>query len=306
MENTPDQPFHKGTHWKDLLQQPVQGFQLGSWHVQPESNQICNGFETKKLGRKTMELLVYFAFHSGKVLDKKALMAEVWEHRFVSEMVVTVTVSHLRRALADNARAPLFLATIKNIGYQFLVEPAESESVQPEPVSREARKPKFGFGLVWLFCLSLLLWIGWVNLRQAHTFSKIHDGDLLPGVFTVLVGPTQNLTANPENDRFTKAAREELILGLDQFPHLQIKIQNPADRLPSLEKEARLIEADYFVEVALLSGQPGWRWSLKIIDMDTHRLVHVADCANPSDNLQTYFRTLAAPMPVSQTMIETR
>ena len=97
-----------------------------------------NGFEldegNARLRRQTQVLvlpprafsvLCELARRPGQLVAKDALLDAVWGHRHVSESVLKSTISQLRTALDDDAKAPRVIETASRRGYRFIatVEP---------------------------------------------------------------------------------------------------------------------------------------------------------------------------------------
>ena len=49
-------------------------------------------------------------------------MQKIWHDRFVEESNLTFNIGMLRKALGDNAAAPLFIETVPKRGYRFIAE----------------------------------------------------------------------------------------------------------------------------------------------------------------------------------------
>lgn len=73
-----------------------------------------------ELTPKEFELLVYMATHRGRVLSRDQLLNAVWNYDFVGDSrIVDVHVSHLRDKIEPDARRPLYIKTVRGIGYKF-------------------------------------------------------------------------------------------------------------------------------------------------------------------------------------------
>ena len=67
------------------------------------------------------DLLIAMARAPGRVFTRRGLLAQVWgEDLFSDERVVDVHIRTLRRALCDDANAPRFVGTVRNVGYRFV------------------------------------------------------------------------------------------------------------------------------------------------------------------------------------------
>lgn len=74
---------------------------------------------------KEFELLLYLTKHKGKVLSRDQLLNEVWNYDFVGDTrIVDVHVSHLREKIEPNTKKPVYIKTIRGLGYKF-EEPKE-------------------------------------------------------------------------------------------------------------------------------------------------------------------------------------
>jgi DNA-binding winged helix-turn-helix (wHTH) protein len=79
------------------------------------------------------------------VVSKKQLLQEVWPDTWVEESNLSVAVSELRRALADDAQRPRFIRTDFRTGYAFIADAVDLGSRKREDRLRAASK----FWLVW-------------------------------------------------------------------------------------------------------------------------------------------------------------
>ena len=79
-------------------------FRVGPWLVAPSLSSISNKTTTVRLEPKVMEVLVCLAEHAGETLPKETLFQTVWPDTFVTDDVLTHSISELRRAFEDDAR----------------------------------------------------------------------------------------------------------------------------------------------------------------------------------------------------------
>src|SRR5262245_9357350 len=95
-------------------------FSVGGWHVDPSSRTLTGPNGDVHLEPKVMQVLVLLAEHQGKVVTKELLFQTVWPEIFVGDEVLTRTISELRRALGDDAKAPRYIQTISKGGYRLI------------------------------------------------------------------------------------------------------------------------------------------------------------------------------------------
>lgn len=110
----------------------LQPFTAGHWRVEPGLNRLTDGSRTVAIDPRTMDLLVCLARRAGETVSKETLLEEVWKGAFVSDGVVSKTLSALRQALGDDAAAPTFILTVPRRGYRF-VAPIDALSVPSPP-----------------------------------------------------------------------------------------------------------------------------------------------------------------------------
>lgn len=79
--------------------------------------------EILELTPKEFELLVYLTKHKGKVLTRDQLLSAVWNYDFAGDTrIVDVHISHLRDKIEPNTKKPVYIKTIRGLGYK-LEEP---------------------------------------------------------------------------------------------------------------------------------------------------------------------------------------
>ncbi|HBA4784506.1 TPA: winged helix-turn-helix domain-containing protein, partial [Escherichia coli] len=102
------------------MQQPV--VRVGEWLVTPSINQISRNGRQLTLEPRLIDLLVFFAQHSGEVLSRDELIDNVWKRSIVTNHVVTQSISELRKSLKDNDEDnPVYIATVPKRGYKLMV-----------------------------------------------------------------------------------------------------------------------------------------------------------------------------------------
>ena len=99
--------------------------------VEPEANRISNGETSIHLEPKAMEVLLCLAEYAGVVVPRQIIVDRVWATEFITDSTLTHTVADLRRALADDARAPQFIETIPKRGYRLVAEVVADGSPNP-------------------------------------------------------------------------------------------------------------------------------------------------------------------------------
>jgi len=104
-------------------------FRIGQWRVDPALDEISRDGTTIKLEPRTMRLLVCLAEHAGEVVSVNELLDTVWKDLVVTQSSVYQGIAVLRRALGDDPKRPVYIASVARRGYR-LISPVEAEEQQ--------------------------------------------------------------------------------------------------------------------------------------------------------------------------------
>jgi two-component system, OmpR family, alkaline phosphatase synthesis response regulator PhoP len=100
---------------------------IGDLKILPERYEAYFLDERLELTPKEFELLLYLSKHKGRVLTRDQLLSAVWNYDFAGDTrIVDVHISHLREKIEKNSRKPLYIKTIRGLGYK-LEEPKFDE-----------------------------------------------------------------------------------------------------------------------------------------------------------------------------------
>lgn len=83
--------------------------------------EVWRGQQVIELTLKEFELLRLLMVNRGKVLSRELLLEKVWGYDYYGgTRTVDVHIRTLRQKLADNANNPIYIETVRGIGYRFL------------------------------------------------------------------------------------------------------------------------------------------------------------------------------------------
>ena len=95
---------------------------ISNLHVYPDRFEAYLGEEQLEFTPKEFELLVYLIENKNRVLTRDQLLSSVWNDDFAGDTrIVDVHISHLRDKIEENSRKPIFIKTIRGLGYKFEV-----------------------------------------------------------------------------------------------------------------------------------------------------------------------------------------
>ncbi|MDZ5783781.1 response regulator transcription factor [Marinococcus luteus] len=109
---------------QEIEMEKIERKSIGHLTVYPENYEAYVKEEALELTPKEFELLVYLINHKGRVLTRDQLLNAVWNYEFVGDTrIVDVHISHLREKIEPNTKKPVYIKTVRGLGYKF-EEPA--------------------------------------------------------------------------------------------------------------------------------------------------------------------------------------
>ena len=237
-------------------------FQVGTWRVEPGLNTVSHNGTTARLEPKVMEVLVCLAGQPGEPFTKEQLLHTVWPDTFVSDDVLTRSISELRRVFADDAKDAHFIQTIPKRGYRLIAPVVGVEHVSPTGPSkppipeempgslRQERIRIFAFVAGAVLVLGLLVWLKVINIGEWVPAKS------RPQIQSLAVLPLQNLSGDPSQEYFADAMTEELITELSRISALKVISRTSIMRYKKADKGlpeiARELGVDGIVEGSVL------------------------------------------------------
>ena len=96
---------------------------IGNLTINPEKYEAYLNGTLLELTLKEFELLLYLAQNKGRVLTRDQLLSAVWNYDFAGDTrIVDVHISHLREKVEVDTKKPIYIKTIRGLGYK-LEEP---------------------------------------------------------------------------------------------------------------------------------------------------------------------------------------
>lgn len=239
-------------------------FLVGDWRVEPNTNLLLQNGTTVRLEPKVMSLLVFLSENAGEVVSKDKLLEAVWEDVFVTEQVLKVSVSELRKALDDDAKNPRFINTIPKKGYQLIAEVKPFEEI----AEVETAKSKNWFWAGGVLALVVIGAIAFWFLSTSQTPAK--------SVNSIAVLPLRDISENEREEFFSEGLTEAIITNLARG---NLKVISPRSTLvyKNSDKKASQIAAELNVETLLegtiLRSGEKIRLSINLIDGKTEQVL---------------------------------
>lgn len=149
---------------------------LGEWRLCVHTNSLQRGDTKVELENRLVMLLLFFIDHQGEVLDKERIIKTIWQGKVVNDDSLAVAISHLRKALGDNSRAPAYIKTIPGVGYQLIAKAAAYSADKAEalhailtipPEVKKGRTFEWVVALILLCVVVALVWFVRTSIPQS-------------------------------------------------------------------------------------------------------------------------------------------
>jgi len=149
-------------------------YEFGHFRVDVTERILSKGHQVIPFTPKAFDTLVVLVRNSGHVVEKDALLKQVWPDTFVEEGVLAVNVAAIRKALSDGDEGRSYVETVPRRGYRFIGEvralEKSSESGTAPGQSRQLRRSRLKlWGLVAGSLALMLGALGWFRLSSRST-----------------------------------------------------------------------------------------------------------------------------------------
>lgn len=260
-------------------------YQIGVWLVDPSLNTVSQDGKTTHLEPKVMEVLVCLAQHPGETLPKDKLLQTVWPDTFVTEDVLTRSISELRRVLEDDAKDPRIIQTIPKRGYRLLapVQAANGNAHREssaDPTEVPAQREEGPIRRYRLASAAAILVLAAVAAAFALDFAGVRSHFLVkasvPAVHSLAVLPLVNLSNDPNQEYFADGVTDALITDLAQISSLRVisrtSIMHYKNTQKTLPEIARELNVDEIVEGTVQRSGDRVRITAQLVQgpTDTH------------------------------------
>lgn len=105
---------------RTTMQTLTSKFYIDEWLIDPRLNRVTGRGRTVLIEPKVMQVLACLAAEPGDVVDREALLDQVWGDTVVTDHVLTRSISELRKVFGDDARQPSVIETIPKTGYRLI------------------------------------------------------------------------------------------------------------------------------------------------------------------------------------------
>lgn len=104
----------------EFAQEAIPPVSFGELVIDPGRHEVTVRGEAVELTAREFALLAAMAAHPGLVFTRSQLLEQVWGDEYYDDHVVDVHVGNLRKKLKDDAANPLYVQTVRGVGYRFV------------------------------------------------------------------------------------------------------------------------------------------------------------------------------------------
>lgn len=255
-------------------------WQVGSWRVEPELDEIQRGAERVKLEPRSMAVLMHLIERAGHVVSAEDLLEHVWAGVIVAPSSVYQTIAQLRRALGNDSEHPEYIANVPRKGYRLIAHVARESDATSDGVSDNA--PIGGTdrrrGLKWRWrwwqtsLAGLILIVGVALFLVPESLRQKLLGHA-PGDRSVAVLPFENFGADPGDAYLADGLTEDLLLSLGRLPDFEVIARSSVFAFRGREQDvreiARALGVHYVVGGSVRRSGEQLRINAQLVDAQT-------------------------------------
>ncbi|TRY33755.1 winged helix-turn-helix domain-containing protein [Aliiglaciecola sp. M165] len=189
-----------------------QQYQLGPWKICLRTNTISDNVGSHAIDNKSMQLLQFLIEHQGQTVTKEQIFKHIWKDKFVTDDILSVTVSKIRKALGDNARSPTFIKTLPGVGYVLIANAKKVGEPEETNINRSSI-PYLYTALLVLLAAGLLLFF--TNSDEPEPSNPL-------SINSIAVLPFDDLSEGKDNQYFADGVSDAIINQLSQIKSLKV------------------------------------------------------------------------------------
>ena len=108
--------------WDEREQEPAGTLSYPGLEINLEQRRVFKNGQEVCMSRYEYGVLSFMAQHPGQLFTKEQIFEAVWQQDSESCLTaVTNTIGRIRQKIEDDRSAPVYIRTISNLGYQFML-----------------------------------------------------------------------------------------------------------------------------------------------------------------------------------------
>ena len=203
---------------------------------------------TIRVEPKIMQVLLTLADQPGEVVSKEQIFRRVWPDTFVTDEVLTRSISELRKAFEDNPRESTYIQTIPKGGYRLVAPVNRPLETKSQAEADEPARKTWAFGIAATVALVVVGAFLYLYFRAYEQRQTPH-----PKVTSLAVLPLANLSGDAGQDYFADGMTDELTTRLSGIRALRVISRTSAMRYKGTSKTPSEIARELNVD-GLVAG----------------------------------------------------
>ena len=123
---------------KKRYERDIDAFQFGDVAVDFIARTVTKAQKPLDLSPREFDLLAYFIKHPNQVLERRQILNKVWGYDYYgTARTIDNFVTKLRQKVEPDAEQPIYLRTVRGIGYKFVPEQTPSSAELEDEADEE-------------------------------------------------------------------------------------------------------------------------------------------------------------------------
>lgn len=216
-------------------------FMVGEWTVLPGLNSLERDGRNVHLEPKVMQVLITLSEQPGEVVSKHQIFKRVWPDTFVSDEVLTRSVSELRRAFQDDPQEPKYIQTIPKGGYRLVA------TVRRESAGGAKRLSGYSWKVLTITPITLLV----MATSVYFALKGRREVTLSPKITSLAVLPLTSLSSDAGQEYFADGMTDELTTRLSNIGALRVISRTSVMHYKGTQKTVPEIAGELHVDAVL-------------------------------------------------------
>lgn len=201
--------------------------EFGHFRLDLDQRVLSRAGRPVSLTPKALDILLVLMRNAGQIVEKEALMKEVWTETYVDESNLTQNIFTLRRVLGESSGEPRYIETVPRRGYRFAAE---------MKIVRDGIEAMAGGG----------------QAPAAATRESRADGAGEEAGTSLAVLPFVNASEDPNAEYLSDGIAETIINSLSQLSQLRVMSRSAVFRYKGKEADVQAIGQQLGVRAILV------------------------------------------------------
>jgi DNA-binding winged helix-turn-helix (wHTH) protein/TolB-like protein/Tfp pilus assembly protein PilF len=240
-----------------MSKQPHHIYEFGPFRLDAQKRLLLRDGQLVKLFPKEFDTLLALVEKSGQDVKKEELMRRIWPDSFVEDSNLTTNISHLRKALGENARQRQYIVRAPGGGYRFVAKVKEvgAEKAPDPPVEQEeapVRRPSRaaavapGWGKFRLVFLAAVMLVTLAVIASSRFWQRRPIAGAPPAptaaphipVRSIAVLPFKPLAPDSRDESLEMGMADTLITRLSNIREVIVRPTSAVRKYTGLEQDA--------------------------------------------------------------------